>query len=78
MIYVTSFDPETKRCKTRSVDSGFKSIDEVVLYVGKDYKHKARHMVIYQGIIFSTFAFQIDEPDNNAVSCLQIQQAASG
>lgn len=77
MIYVTSFNA-ARQCTSQSANSGFVSLEQVVMFVGDGYTHKARHMVVYAGVVFSDFAFQIDEPGNNAVSCMPTQQSASG
>lgn len=46
-IYVTPFDPVKRECVTESIDSNFKSIDEVIRILGNEYISANPMFVIY-------------------------------
>ena len=65
MIYATQFNPVTLQCTAKSVDSGFKSIEQVqsMFEIGKLI---TRRTFLCNGVVFSDFPFCIDEPGINA------------
>jgi hypothetical protein len=46
-IYATQFDPVNRACIGPSVDSGFKSIDDVIKTMGENYISANPMFVIY-------------------------------
>ncbi len=67
-IYATPFLASTKETTGPSVDSGFKSIDEVVAMLGPHYLriHQHGRTVTYDAgednrVIYSDFIFRVDE-----------------
>lgn len=52
MIYATPFDEHTLQCTGPSVDSGFKSLADVVAAMGPP-RSQSPQTVVYPGVIFS-------------------------
>lgn len=61
-IYATPFDNCTKKTTGKSTDSGFESLDQVVMMMGEPLK-TTQQMVIYgdkvNRIVYSTFPFTL-------------------
>jgi hypothetical protein len=68
VIYGTTFDPATRVCTSKSIDSGYASLEEVVGDMGAPIK-LTRQMAIYPGVAFSILPFLVDDPVSSALSC---------
>jgi hypothetical protein len=64
VIYTTPYNSDDKEPSGYSVDSGFKTIDEVVAALPDQYIFKSKNMVIYESgnnrVVFSHLRFNIE------------------
>ena len=63
-VYSTPY-PATVANGNPSVDSGFRSVDDVVAALGDGYTRKQSNLVIYPGVVFSYLLLRIDTKVNN-------------
>lgn len=64
MIYATPFDPETRLCTAASVETGFQTLEEATTATGEPSR-RYRAMVIYPGLIFTRFAWNVENERQN-------------
>lgn len=63
MIYLTTFDPVTKRGNAASTDSGFPTLDDVRAVLGDGWLSSSGRVVIYPGgVAFSDYPFLLTDP----------------
>lgn len=60
MIYLTQFDPATRKATAHSAPSGFDSFDAVITMMGEP-KKRTEAFLIYEGVLFSRVAFYLGE-----------------
>ena len=67
MIYATPFEGSgyEMQCTGPSVDSGFKSLEEVKIVMGPACVHDHPRIVMCDQVAFSDFIFCVDESGNN-------------
>lgn len=63
MIYITTFDPVTKRANAASTDSGFPTLDAVRACMGDGWLRSSGRVVVYPGgVAFSDYPFLLTDP----------------
>ena len=67
MIYMTNYNPLTKKCTAPSVDSGFETLEDVGLMMGEPAHIKETHLMYVQseeeGVVFSKVPFRMEKSD---------------
>lgn len=66
MIYLTPYNPTTREAVADSADSGFSSLDEVVLLMGEPKARGPRWMTYPDGVAFSDFPFRLTNSSDAA------------
>lgn len=62
-IYITLFDPVTKRGTSASTDSGFATLDEVAACMGDAWATRSGRLIVYpEGVAFSNYPFLLTDP----------------
>ena len=59
MIYATPYDPNTLKTTDLSTDSGFTSLDDVVVMLGEPVIRHPRWLTYGDGLAFSDFPFNL-------------------
>ena len=60
MIWLTTFNPDTKECTAASTPTQFNTIAEVVAALGEPIKQKQSY-VVYEGMIYSVLKWHVTE-----------------
>ena len=60
-IYATPFKRPEMIATAPSIDSGFKSLDDVLAAIPDEPKHVAARFISYEEICFSDFPFKLEE-----------------
>ena len=67
MIYMTNYNPKTKKCTAPSVEAGFETLDDVKLIMGEP-THSKPVLLMYvqseeEGVVFSKVPFGKEKSD---------------
>jgi hypothetical protein len=59
-IYMTPYDPDSKKCTGPSAPSGFATMDDVATVFGSAWVTRSRRTLLYAGMAFTDYVMRYE------------------